>query len=62
MFEQPEEKPKKTINFSCNLDIETENDPWQIMATELGIDRTTYLRKMLQHEFKHKTIYKKLKI
>jgi len=60
MAQQIEEKT--SINFSCNLDIKTENDPWEKMARELGIDRTTYLRKMLQYEFKHKVIFKKLKV
>jgi len=50
------------INFSCNLDVESENDPWTEMARELGIDRTTYFRKMLANELKKKTIYKKMKI
>jgi len=58
----PETEEKTTVNFSCNLDIETEMTPFDVMAKELGIDKTTYFRKMLANELKNKPIYKKLKI
>ena len=53
---------KTTINFSCNLDVETENEPWQKLADELGIARTTYFKKMIAQELKHKVIYEKMNI
>lgn len=53
---------KKKINFSAHLDIETENDPFSKMAADCNVDRTTYFRKMLEVEFKKKTVYKMLKI
>lgn len=53
---------KTTVNFSCNLDIETQMKPFDELAKDLGIDKTIYFRKMLAHELKTKTVYKKLKI
>jgi len=58
----PTEEKKTVINFSCNLDIDTEMDPFEAAAGEIGIDKTVYFRKMLAYELKHKTVYKKLKI
>lgn len=60
--EDDEETEPEKINFSVNLDVKTENEPFESMAKELGIDRTTYIRKILAYEIKHKTVFKKLKI
>jgi len=66
MFENTESETEELqptkINFSVNLDIETENEPFELMAKALKLDRTTYMRKILAHEIKTKTVFKKLKI
>jgi len=65
MFEaesETEEKQAENINFSVNLDIKTENEPFELMAQALGLDRTTYFRMILAYEIKTKTVFKKLKI
>jgi len=48
----------KEMNFSCNLFIETEFDPFQRLADEAGIDKTAYFRIMLKGELKKKSVLK----
>ena len=60
--ENDEVMEQEKINFSVILDVKTENEPFELMAKALGMDRTGYFRKILAYELKHKTVFKKLKI
>ena len=50
--------PVAKTNFSCNLFTETEFDPFQGLADDVGLDKTAYFRLMLRRELKEKRIQK----
>jgi len=59
MFKKETKESTKT-NFSCNLNTQTEFEPFQAMCDECGINKTEFFRIMLRGQLKSRAIQKSL--